>query len=69
MLKEEQISGKVLDHLGLVVSTIKKIGLIDLIDERLPVSQSKGAKVSMGNRVAAMIINALRIYGYSALHV
>ena len=70
MLKEEQISGKVLDHLGLVASTIKKIGLIDLIDERLPVSESKGAKVSMGNRVAAMIINALgfmdtRLYMFS----
>ena len=43
-----------------------------LIDERLPVSESKGAKVSIGNRVATMIINALgfmdtRLYMFSDL--
>lgn len=58
-LREEQISGKVLDHLGLVASTIKKLGLVEKIDQRIPISKSKGAKVTIGQRVAAMILNGL----------
>jgi transposase len=58
MLTEENISGKVLDHLGLVTATIEKIGLIEKIDERLPLANSN-AKTSMGQRVAAMILNGL----------
>lgn len=56
---DNQVSGKVLDHLGLVAATIDKLGLIEKIDSRLPVSKEKGAKVSMGQRVAAMILNGL----------
>lgn len=56
---EDQISGKVLDHLGLVAATTDKLGLVDKIDERIPVSQEKGAKVTMGQRVASMILNGL----------
>lgn len=56
---DEQISGQVLDHLGLVASTIDRIGLVDKIDERLPITQGTGSKVSQGQRVSAMILNGL----------
>jgi hypothetical protein len=36
MLKEEQLSGEVLDHLGLISSVIDKIGLIEKVDKYLP---------------------------------
>ena len=58
-LKEDQISGKVLDHLGLVAATIERLGLINKLDERLPVSKEKGAKATIGQRVSAMILNGL----------
>jgi transposase len=57
--EKEEEEGQVLEHLGIVMATIKKIGLIEAIDKRLPISQEKGAKVTMGERVAAMILNAL----------
>ncbi len=47
---------KVLDHLGLVASTIERLGLIEKIDKRLPL---KDPKTTMGQRVSAMIINGL----------
>jgi len=59
MFTDEQISGKVLDHLGLVAATIDRLDLVKRIDQFLPVSQEKGAKVTMGQRVAAMILNGL----------
>lgn len=59
VFKEDQISGKVLDHLGLVASTIDTLGLIDKIDSKLPVSKQHGAKVTMGERVSAMLLNGL----------
>jgi hypothetical protein len=46
----------VLDHLGLVASVIKDIGLISKIDERIPVSKEKGAKLTIDQRVSAMIL-------------
>ena len=46
-LREEQVSSKVLDHLGLVASTIEKLGLIDKIDQRIPIAKAKGAKVTI----------------------
>lgn len=58
-LTEKNVSGKALDHLGLVASTIYDIGLVQKIDTRLPLSLNKGAKVTIGQRVAAMIINGL----------
>lgn len=58
-LSAEQISGKALDHLGLVAATIEKIGLIKKIDKLLPLSKEKGAKTTIGQRVAAMILNGL----------
>ena len=59
IIKEENASSQVLDHLGLVASVIKDIGLISKIDERIPVSKEKGAKLTIGQRVAAMILNGL----------
>ena len=56
---EQQFNGKVLDHLGLVADKIAELNLVQLIDERLPVSAAKGAKLSMGERVSAMILNGL----------
>lgn len=59
ILKEENVSSQVLDHLGLVASVIKDIGLIEKIDQRIPVSKEKGAKLTIGQRIAAMIMNGL----------
>ena len=56
---EENFSGKVLDHLGLVSDKIDELNLVRLIDERLPLSSTSGSKVTMGERVAAMILNGL----------
>jgi transposase len=58
-LEEDQISGKVLDHLGLVAATIEEMGLVKKIDERISVSEQKGAKTTIGQRVSAMILNGL----------
>ena len=56
----EQIAGsETLDHLGLVASTIDKLGLIPMIDKQIPVNKDKGAKTTMGQRVAAMMMNGL----------
>jgi transposase len=58
-LSEEQIKGQVLDHLGLIAATIEKLDLIEHVDRLLPVSMDKGAKATMGQRAAAMILNGL----------
>ena len=42
-LTDKNVSGKVLDHLGLVASSIYDIGLVQKIDTRLPLSLNKGA--------------------------
>ena len=46
-----------LDHLGLVSATAKELGIVEKIDQRLPVG--KDAIVSMGQRALAMILNGL----------
>lgn len=51
--------GQALDHLGLVATVINRLQLVEKIDARIPVSKAKGAKVTMGQRVAAMILNGL----------
>ena len=56
MISEQDISGKVLDHLGLIAATIDKLGLIEKIDARIPLNN---AKTTMGQRVACMIYNGL----------
>lgn len=59
MLKETEVQGQVLDHLGLVASVIDRLKLVEKIDARLKVSMDKGAKVTMGQRLAALILNGL----------
>jgi len=59
MLREEQLSGEVLDHLGLISSVIDKIGLVEKVDKYLPISAKHGAKLTMGQRIKAMILNGL----------
>ncbi len=59
VFKEEQFSSAHLGHLGLVADKIDSLHLVDLIDRRLPISEAHGAKVSYGERVAAMIMNGL----------
>lgn len=59
VFKEEQFSSAHLGHLGLVADKIDSLKIIDLIDNRLPISETYGAKVSHGERVAAMIMNGL----------
>ena len=56
---ENNFSGKALDHLGLVADKIEDLNLINAIDEKLPLSNTSGVKVTMGQRVAAMILNGL----------
>lgn len=58
-LKEENFSSAHLGHLGLVADKIDDLKIIDLIDNRLPISKTYGAKISHGERVAAMIMNGL----------
>ena len=59
LYSEESISGQSLDHLGLISDKITDLELIKLIDTHLPLSSCSGSKVSMGERVAAMILNGL----------
>lgn len=58
-LSEQNFSTKHIGHLGLVADKIDELNLIELIDQRLPVSATHGAKVSHGEHVAAMIFNGL----------
>ena len=58
MFEQSDIQGTdVLDHLGLVVATIDKLGIVKKIDQRLPMT--KGAKTTYGQRAMAMILNGL----------
>ncbi len=66
-----QCSGQVLDHFERISSVIDKIGLIDKVDRYLPISARHGAKITIGQRLAAMILNGLgfmndRLYTFSA---
>lgn len=58
-LVANDIEGKVMDHLGLVAVNIKELGIIEKVNAILPLAPSKGVKVTMGQRVAAMILNGL----------
>ncbi len=59
MLNQESVSSEQLGHLGLVVATIRELGIIERIDARLELNQKKGGLVSYGRRVAAMVLNGL----------
>jgi transposase len=58
-LTDETVSVESLGHLGLIAAMIKKLGLPEKINKRLPICKEKGAIVPHGSRVAAMIINGL----------
>jgi transposase len=58
-LKEEHFSTQHLGHLGLIVDKMESLGLPELIDQRLPVSQTHGAKLKHSERIAALILNGL----------
>lgn len=59
IFKEEQFATMHLGHLGLIADKIDSLKLIELIDQRLPITPGCGSKVSHGERVAAMIFNGL----------
>ncbi len=46
-----------LDHLGVISATIKRLGIIELIDSRIP-SHSQEA-ITVGEAVAGMVLNGL----------
>lgn len=48
-----------LGHLGLVAATIKKLDIVNKINQRIPLDRKKGGKVSHGHRAAAMLLNGL----------
>ena len=58
-LSSETVRSEQLGHLGLLAATIEDIGLIDKVNERIPLSEAKGGIVPHGQRVAAMILNGL----------
>ena len=53
----EQVRVERLDHLGLIASVIKDLGLIDMIDRRL--SPDEQERITPGEAVAGMILNGL----------
>jgi transposase len=55
----ETVTSEKLGALGLIASTIHKLGLIEKLDARLDLSEAKGGIVSHGRRAAAMILNGL----------
>ena len=54
-----QYNSESLEHLGLISATLDKTKIISKIDHRLPVSKIHGSKISMGERFAALIYNAM----------
>ncbi len=50
---------KSLTHLGLVAAAVDGLKLVERIDERLPLDEDSGVKVTHGQRIKAMIINGL----------
>lgn len=55
----DNVKSEQLGHLGLVASVIHDLGIIDKIDARIELNESKGGIVSYGRRVAAMVLNGL----------
>ncbi len=57
-LSSKNIKSQDLSHLGIVSGVMKKIGLIDKINEKL-IKKSNNQKVTHGQSMAAMILNGL----------
>ena len=57
--KAETIQVETLGHHGIVAGFIDKLKLVERIDARLPISKEKGAILTHGQRIKAMIINGL----------
>lgn len=55
--KGSSLSSQNLDHLGLVAGTIDQLGIVEEIDKLIPLQEK--AKTTIGQRVAAMILNGL----------
>jgi transposase len=56
-VRMESVSVERLDHLGVVASVIKELGLIEMIDARLrPHNQEE---ITLGEAIAGMIVNGL----------
>ena len=55
----EQVRVERLDHLGLIASVIKDLGLIGMIDRRLVPDEQE--RITPGEAVAGMILNGLGI--------
>lgn len=60
-VRMEILCTKRLDNLGIVMGTLKELGIIDLIDKK--VGRDDQQKVSTGEAVAAMVINGLGFVG------
>ena len=58
-LNSDTQSSKQLGCLGLIASVIRDLGIIEKIDQRIPLNESKGGIISYGKRTAAMILNGL----------
>ena len=58
-VQQEELSTQKIHHLGLVMDVIDQLGITQYIDQELPLDSSKGAIVTMGQRVVAMILNGL----------
>lgn len=58
-LNSDNVSTQQLGHLGLIGSVIRDLGIIEKIDARIPLNETKGGIVSYGKRAAAMILNGL----------
>ena len=53
------LNTKALDHLGIITAVLDDLKLVDLIDSKMPVGPYSGARLTMGQRLAGMIINGL----------
>src|SRR6266849_10209607 len=53
----ESVSVKRLDHLGVVASIIKELGIIEMIDARVPPHDQE--EITTGEAIAGMIVNGL----------
>ena len=69
-MTENKFSSKNLAHLGILAGIFEKVKFKERIDKLMPISREKGAKLTMGERVMGMVLNALgfvdnRLYMFS----